>query len=163
MIYEAVWSDEDERAAKDATRGASLAVLSVATGIVAFIYTAASLHLGRRFGALFGKRMEILGGVILIGIGAKNLVDHLPWRGRRRPGARSVVVSRSSSGLAVAARAHRAERKVDDRSRLVLTSVGIVLSRNRTRLGGAGSVGGVDQMVAGEHQHFEGKYRHRSE
>ena len=102
MIYEAVWGDEEERAAKDATRGVSLVVLSVATsidalavglslallgveiwypaiviGIVAFVFTAVGLHLGRRFGALFGKRMEILGGVILIGIGVRILIDHL--------------------------------------------------------------------------------------
>lgn len=102
MIYEAKWGDEEQRAAKDPTRGATLVVLSVATsidalavglslallgveiwypavviGIVAFSFTAAGLHLGRRFGALFGKRMEVLGGLILIGIGVKILLDHL--------------------------------------------------------------------------------------
>jgi len=102
MIYEAIWGDEEQRAAKDPTRGVSLVVLSVATsidafavglslallgvaiwypavviGIVAFAFTAAGLHLGRRFGALFGRRMEILGGLILIGIGIKILVDHV--------------------------------------------------------------------------------------
>jgi putative Mn2+ efflux pump MntP len=102
MIYEAVWGDEEKNADKDATRGASLVVLSVATsidalavglslallgvqiwypavliGIVAFAFTAVGLHLGCRFGSLLGKRMEIVGGVILIGIGVKILVDHL--------------------------------------------------------------------------------------
>lgn len=102
MIYEAVWGDQEERAAKDPTRGASLVVLSVATsidalavglslaligvdiwypaviiGVVAFGFTAVGLHLGRRFGALFGRRMEVLGGIILIGIGVRILVDHL--------------------------------------------------------------------------------------
>jgi manganese efflux pump family protein len=102
MIYEALWGDEEARAAKDPTRGASLIVLSVATsidalavglslallgveiwwpavviGIVAFVFTAAGLHLGRRFGSLFGKRMEVVGGIILIGIGVRILVDHL--------------------------------------------------------------------------------------
>jgi putative Mn2+ efflux pump MntP len=102
MIYEAIWGDEETRAAKDPTRGTSLVVLSVATsidalavglslallgvqiwypavviGIVAFAFTAVGLHLGRRFGALFGRRMEIVGGLILIGIGVKILVDHL--------------------------------------------------------------------------------------
>jgi putative Mn2+ efflux pump MntP len=102
MIYEAIWGDEEARAAKDPTRGTSLVVLSVATsidalavglslallgvqiwypavviGIVAFAFTAVGLHLGRRFGALFGRRMEIIGGLILIGIGVKILVDHL--------------------------------------------------------------------------------------
>ena len=102
MIYQALWGDEEERAAKDPTRGASLVVLSVATsidalavglslallgvdiwwpavviGVVAFVFTAAGLHLGNRFGALFGRRMEILGGLILIGIGVRILIDHL--------------------------------------------------------------------------------------
>jgi putative Mn2+ efflux pump MntP len=102
MIYEAVWGDEAERAAKDPTRGASLVVLSIATsidalavglslallgveiwypaaviGVVAFAFTAVGLHLGRRFGALFGRRMEVIGGLILIAIGVRILVDHL--------------------------------------------------------------------------------------
>jgi putative Mn2+ efflux pump MntP len=102
MIYEAVYGDEEVRGARDATRGVSLVVLSVATsidalavglslallgveiwypavviGIVAFLFTAAGLHLGRRFGALLGRRMEVLGGIILIGIGLKILADHL--------------------------------------------------------------------------------------
>ena len=102
MIYEALWGDEEKRAEKDATRGMSLVVLSVATsidalavglslallgvqiwypaviiGVVAFAFTAVGLHLGCRFGALLGKRMEVLGGVILIAIGVRILVDHL--------------------------------------------------------------------------------------
>jgi len=102
MIYEALWGDEEKSTGKDPTRGTSLIVLSVATsidafavglslallglqiwypaviiGIVAFAFTAAGLHLGCRFGALLGKRMEIVGGLILIGIGVKILVDHL--------------------------------------------------------------------------------------
>ena len=102
MIYEALWGDEEKRAEKDATRGSSLVVLSVATsidalavglslallgvriwypavviGVVAFAFTAAGLHLGCRFGSLLGKRMEVVGGLILIAIGVKILVDHL--------------------------------------------------------------------------------------
>ena len=102
MIYEALYGDAAARAAKDPTRGASLVVLSVATsidalavglslallgveiwypavviGVVAFAFTAVGLHLGRRFGALFGRRMEVLGGVILIAIGVRILIDHL--------------------------------------------------------------------------------------
>ena len=102
MIYEALYGDEEKRAEKDPTRGASLVVLSVATsidalavglslallgaqiwypaviiGVVAFAFTAVGLHVGRRFGSLLGKRMEIVGGLILIGIGVRILVDHL--------------------------------------------------------------------------------------
>ncbi|MCX6363227.1 MAG: manganese efflux pump MntP family protein [Actinobacteria bacterium] len=102
MIYEAIWGDEENNAAKDPTHGRTLIILSVATsidalavglslaligvqiwypaviiGIVAFGFTAAGLHLGCRFGSLLGKRMEIVGGLILIGIGVKILFDHL--------------------------------------------------------------------------------------
>jgi len=64
--------------------GLSLALLgvriwypAVVIGLVAFAFTAAGLHLGRRFGSLFGRRVEILGGLILIGIGIKILLEHL--------------------------------------------------------------------------------------
>jgi putative Mn2+ efflux pump MntP len=102
MIYEAIWGDDEKNAEKDPTRGRTLIVLSLATsidalavglslallgvqiwypavviGVVAFAFTAAGLHLGCRFGSLLGKRMEIVGGLILIGIGVKILVDHL--------------------------------------------------------------------------------------
>jgi manganese efflux pump family protein len=50
---------------------------AVVIGVVAFAFTAVGLHLGRRFGTLFGQRMEVLGGVILIGIGLKILIDHM--------------------------------------------------------------------------------------
>ena len=59
--------------------GLSLALLgveiwypAVVIGVVAFAFTAVGLHLGRRFGALLGRRMEIVGGVILIGIGVQD-------------------------------------------------------------------------------------------
>jgi putative Mn2+ efflux pump MntP len=102
MIYEALHGDEEAKAACDPTRGRRLVLLSVATsidalavglslavlgveiwwpalviGVVAFAFTAVGLHLGRRFGSLLGRRMEIVGGLILIGIGVKILLDHL--------------------------------------------------------------------------------------
>ena len=102
MIYEAFTDDEEEVERKDPTKGASLVILSVATsidalavglsiallgvdiwypaiviGLVALGFTAAGLHLGKRLGALFGRRMEIVGGVILIAIGLRILIEHL--------------------------------------------------------------------------------------
>jgi putative Mn2+ efflux pump MntP len=86
----------------DPTRGWSLVVLSVATSIDAFavglslawlgeriwstvlvigVVTAAlttvGMLLGRVLGARFGRRMSIVGGLVLLGIGVKILVDHL--------------------------------------------------------------------------------------
>ena len=64
--------------------GVSLAALNVniaaAAGFiggVTFVCCLVGHFLGRRFGSLLGKRAEILGGLILIGIGLKILVEHL--------------------------------------------------------------------------------------
>jgi putative Mn2+ efflux pump MntP len=102
MIYEATTREGREEAGRDPTRGVSLVVLSVATsvdalavglslgvlrvgiwypavviGIVACLLTAAGLHLGRRIGETAGRRMEVVGGAILVGIGVKILFGHL--------------------------------------------------------------------------------------
>ena len=104
MVYEGGWGEgEEENGGKDPTRGMSLVLLSVATsidalavgvslgvrhadavvypgiviGVVACTFTAAGLHLGKRLGTAFGKRMEAAGGLVLIGIGVKILLGHL--------------------------------------------------------------------------------------
>jgi putative Mn2+ efflux pump MntP len=52
--------------------------LSVATiGVVTALLSAAGLFAGRRFGAMLGKRLDLAGGVVLIGLGLKILVEHL--------------------------------------------------------------------------------------
>jgi manganese efflux pump family protein len=102
MISEA-WGDEHEASAvNDPTSGWPLVALSVATsidalavglslalvgtaiafpalviGVVAAGFTATGMVLGRQIGAHWSKRVEILGGSILIAIGAKILIDHL--------------------------------------------------------------------------------------
>ena len=102
MIYEALKDDDEAAERSDPTKGWSLVLLSVATsidalavglslalldvsiwwpaiviGLVAGAFTTLGLQLGKRFGALLGRRMEVVGGVILIGIGVKILVEHL--------------------------------------------------------------------------------------
>ncbi len=102
MIYESLTAMADARDRRDPTRGMSLVVLSIATsvdalavgislgvlhvriwypavviGIVACALTAAGMHAGRRLGAAFGRRMEIVGGLVLIGIGVKILLSHV--------------------------------------------------------------------------------------
>lgn len=101
-IYEALWGDEDGPDKSDPTRGWTLVALSVATSIDAFavgltfamlrvaiwypaavigIVTAAlttvGMLLGGRLGSRFGQRMEIAGGLVLIGIGVKILIEHV--------------------------------------------------------------------------------------
>jgi putative Mn2+ efflux pump MntP len=102
MIYAALTDEAEEVEKKDPTKGASLVILSVATsidalavglslallgveiwypavviGLVAFGFTALGLHLGKRFGTLLGRRMEVVGGVVLIAIGVRILIEHL--------------------------------------------------------------------------------------
>ena len=46
-------------------------------GIVALLLSAIGLFAGIRLGEAFGKRMEILGGLILLGIGIRVLITHI--------------------------------------------------------------------------------------
>jgi putative Mn2+ efflux pump MntP len=50
------------------------AALSI--GIITFINSIIGSHLGKKFGQLFKQRAEILGGLILIGIGIKIFIEH---------------------------------------------------------------------------------------
>ena len=57
--------------------GVSVWVPSVIIGVVAGVMSALGMHLGRRLGQVFGQRMELVGGLVLVGIGVKILVEHL--------------------------------------------------------------------------------------
>jgi len=64
--------------------GLSLAFIAVNIGLASLIIALGSLllsilglSLGSQLGSLFGKRMEILGGFLLIGIGVRILFSHL--------------------------------------------------------------------------------------
>jgi manganese efflux pump family protein len=46
-------------------------------GSITFIVSMLGLLFGKKVGAKLGKRMEIIGGIILIGIGVKILVEHI--------------------------------------------------------------------------------------
>lgn len=46
-------------------------------GVTTFVLSAAGVFVGNFFGARYKSRAEIVGGVILIGIGAKILLEHL--------------------------------------------------------------------------------------
>jgi putative Mn2+ efflux pump MntP len=100
MIYEAVTDHDDKRALRDPTRGMSMVMLSIATsidaltvgfslsllgvsiwipavviGIITAVLTVIGMLLGRRIGTIWGGRVEILGGAVLIGIGLKILCN----------------------------------------------------------------------------------------
>jgi len=102
MIRESFGSDDDCAQRPDPTRKWSLIALSLATsidalavglsmaflqieiwtpsvviGVVAAAMTLVGMVSGRRLGARFGRRMELIGGLILIAIGLKIVVEHL--------------------------------------------------------------------------------------
>lgn len=101
MIYEAVFMKDDEREMNPDDFGLLL-MLSIATsidalavglslsflkidilmpalmiGLVTFTLSFIGVYLGRKIGHLFEQKVEILGGVILIAIGLKILIEHL--------------------------------------------------------------------------------------
>ena len=103
MIRSGLCSQEEgEKSPCDPTRGCTMLLLCVATsidalavglsmamlgapvfqpalviGVVTFGLSAFGLRAGARLGETFGKRMEVLGGLILIGIGLRVLFSHL--------------------------------------------------------------------------------------
>jgi len=102
MVWESMTADHDTASSSDPTRKWSLVALSVATsidalavglsmaflqvaiwtpsviiGIVAAAMTSVGMISGRRLGVRFGKRMELVGGLILIGIGIKIVLEHV--------------------------------------------------------------------------------------
>ncbi len=101
MIFAALQTDQKERKEGDPTRGYSLILLSIATsidalaigislamlnvnvwfpaliiGLVASAFTLAGLRIGRQISAIWGSRVEIIGGLILILIGIKIVWEH---------------------------------------------------------------------------------------
>lgn len=107
MVYEARRGDDDADGADDSTSADPFAlrvmlVLAVATsidalavgftlpmmqaplllslvtiGVTTAVLSVVGLLLGRRFGAMLGPRLDLAGGVVLILLGTKVLVDHL--------------------------------------------------------------------------------------
>jgi len=102
MMWESFDLDGSEKNDKDPSRGASLVMLSIATsidaaavglsfnalglpilipsiiiGIVCALFSAIGVYLGNTIGSFLGAWAERLGGVILIGIGMKILLEHL--------------------------------------------------------------------------------------
>jgi manganese efflux pump family protein len=56
--------------------GSAIAIPAIVIGTVAAAFTTIGMMLGRRIGALWGKRVEVLGGLVLLAIGIKIVVEH---------------------------------------------------------------------------------------
>lgn len=57
--------------------GVRLAPAVATIGLTTAVLSFAGVYAGRKFGATLGKRVEVLGGMVLIGLGVKLLVEHL--------------------------------------------------------------------------------------
>jgi manganese efflux pump family protein len=57
--------------------GAPLVLSLVTIGVTTALSSGAGLLVGRRFGASLGKRLDVVGGLVLIGLGTKILIQHL--------------------------------------------------------------------------------------
>ncbi|HDS05630.1 MAG TPA: manganese efflux pump [Deltaproteobacteria bacterium] len=101
MIWEGLEKEQTTKT-KEQTKGFQLLLLSVATsidslavgfsfsvlknpimfpaiiiGVVCFIMTAAGMMFGKALAKIFGKKVSIFGGLVLIAIGIKILIEHL--------------------------------------------------------------------------------------
>ena len=103
MVYDAVKDEDDEeKEHKNPMSHETLTILAIATsidalavgisfaqisdavlfeatvvGIFAFVISFAGVFIGNKCGNLFGNKSEIFGGVVLVGIGLKILIEHL--------------------------------------------------------------------------------------
>ena len=55
---------------------APLALTLVTIGLTTAVTSALGLYAGRRFGALLGRRLDAAGGLVLIGLGVKLVLEH---------------------------------------------------------------------------------------
>lgn len=101
MIYESL-KEESEKKRVDPLNLYVLLILSIATsidslavgvsfaflnisivmpviiiGIASFVFSVGGTYLGNRVGQYFKNKVEFLGGIVLIGIGIKILIEHL--------------------------------------------------------------------------------------
>lgn len=59
-----------------ALRGAAIVRAVTTIGAVTFALSFAGVYVGHRFGARVGKRLDVFGGVVLVALGVKALIDH---------------------------------------------------------------------------------------
>ncbi len=55
----------------------SIVGAAILIGLITFVLSYLGVYIGKRFGHLFESKIEALGGVILIAIGTKILIEHL--------------------------------------------------------------------------------------
>lgn len=50
-------------------------------GLITFVISYAGVYIGKKFGTILAGRAEIIGGIVLIGIGVKIFIDHMFFGG----------------------------------------------------------------------------------
>ena len=104
MLYEALTENDEDEEIKNPISFKTLTILAIATsidalavgvtfatvpmvihislasaliGVITYAISAGGVYIGSKCGNLLGNKAEILGGIVLIGIGIKILVEHL--------------------------------------------------------------------------------------
>ena len=85
MIYDSAKEEEEDATSIDALAvGISLAILksplllqASTIGVVTFAISAFGVYFGNRFGKRIDLKLDLIGGLILIGIGTKILIEHV--------------------------------------------------------------------------------------
>ena len=102
MIWESVSSSQKDAVAKNCLHFPTLLMLSIATsidalavgvsfaflditiwlpilviGLITFVICFIGVNIGSKLGPIFGNKLGIIGGLVLIGIGIKILIEHL--------------------------------------------------------------------------------------
>ena len=102
MIWESISSSKKDEAVKNCLHFPTLLMLSIATsidalavgvsfaflditiwlpilviGLITFVICFIGVNIGSKLGPVFGNKLGIIGGIVLIGIGMKILIEHL--------------------------------------------------------------------------------------
>lgn len=64
-----------------ASTAALMAVSVLMIGLVTFVISFAGVYIGKKFGTLCAGKAEVLGGIVLIGIGLKIFIEHMFFHG----------------------------------------------------------------------------------
>ena len=84
MIYDSTKEEEEDGKFDPLAVGISLAILksplllqASTIGVVTFAISAFGVYFGNRFGKRIDLKLDLIGGLILIGIGTKILIEHV--------------------------------------------------------------------------------------
>jgi len=82
LVLLAVATSIDALAAGVALAVTTMSILTacLVIGVVTALLSFAGVHLGHRFGTRLGKRLEVIGGLVLVGLAVKTIIEHFSAR-----------------------------------------------------------------------------------